>query len=44
MSWQRIGDVNSKRERVAQTVGVTFIDPNSWVDNWNFGRDGLHVK
>jgi hypothetical protein len=27
------GAVNSRYEWVAQTPRVTFIDPNSWVDN-----------
>ena len=21
-----------------------FVDPNSWVDDWNFGRGGLHIN
>ena len=43
VSWRHIGVVNSRYEWVAQTLGVTFVDPNSWVDNWDFGRDGLHI-
>ena len=27
-----------------ENVGVTFVDPNSWVDDWDFGRDGLHTN
>ena len=34
-----VGAVNSRYEWVAQTLGVTFVDPNSWLDDWNFGRD-----
>ena len=44
MSRQHIGDVNSRYEWVAQTLGVTFVDPNSWVDDSDFGRDGLHIS
>jgi len=44
MSWRRIGAVHSRYERVAQKLGVTFVDPNSWVDDWDFGRDGLHIN
>ena len=33
VSWRCIGAVNSRYEWVAQTPRVTFIDPNSWVDN-----------
>ena len=44
MSWRRIGALNSRYERTAQMLGVTFVDQNSWVDNWDFGRDGLHIN
>jgi len=43
-SWRRIGAVHSRYEWVAQTLCVTFVDPNSWVDDWDFGRDGLHIN
>jgi hypothetical protein len=33
VSRQRTGDVNSRYELVTQTLGVTFIDPNIWVDD-----------
>jgi hypothetical protein len=35
---------SSRYEWVAQTLGVTFVDPNSWVDDWDLGRDGLHIN
>ena len=41
---RRIGAINSGCEWVAQTLEVTFVDPNSWVDDWDFGRDGLHIN
>ena len=44
MSWWRIGAVNSRYEWVASTLGVTFVGPNSWEDEWDFGRDGLHIN
>jgi len=44
VSWRRIGAVNNRLEWVAKTLGVTFIDRNSWVDGWNFSRDGLHIN
>jgi len=43
MSWRHTGAIISRYEWEAQTLGVTFVDPNSWVDNWDFGRDGLHI-
>jgi hypothetical protein len=42
MSWRRIGALNSRYNWVAKTLDVTFVDPNSWVENWDFSRDGLH--
>ena len=23
---------------------MTFVDPYSWVDDWDFSRDGLHIN
>jgi hypothetical protein len=43
VSWRRIGAVNDRLVWVANTLGVTFLDPNSWVDDWDFSRDGLHL-
>jgi hypothetical protein len=44
VSWRRIGAVNGRLEWVAKTLGVTSVDPNSWVDDWDFSRHGLHIK
>ena len=44
MSWLRIGAVNSRYDWVVKMLGVTFVDPNTWVDDWNFGRDSLHIN
>ena len=43
-SWRRIGAVNSRYDRVAEMLGDTVADPNSLVDDWDFGRDGLHIN
>jgi hypothetical protein len=40
VSRRRIGAVNDRLEWVANTLGVTFVDPNSW----GFSRDGLHLN
>ena len=32
-SWRRIGALNDKMEWVASSLGVTFVDPNNWVDD-----------
>ena len=44
VTWRRIGAVNDRLEWVANTLGVTFVDSDSWVDDWNLSRDGLHIK
>jgi hypothetical protein len=44
VSWQHIGAINDKLEWVATALGVTFVDPNCWIDDWNFNRDGLHIN
>ena len=43
VSWWCIGAANDRLEWVANTLGVTFVDHNSWVD-WDFSRDGLHIN
>jgi hypothetical protein len=25
-------------------VGVTFVEQNSWLEDWDFARDGLHIN
>ncbi|PNF22004.1 hypothetical protein B7P43_G17607 [Cryptotermes secundus] len=44
VSWRRIGAINSRYDWIAKTLGVTFVDLNSWVEDWDFGRDGLHMN
>ena len=44
VSWRRIGAANDRLWWVANTLGVTFVDPNSWVDDWGFSGDGLHLN
>jgi hypothetical protein len=41
VSWRRIGAVNERLEWVANALGVNFVDPNCWMDDWDFNRDGL---
>lgn len=42
--WRRVGVVNRMFEWVAQTRNVFFVDPNSWLQDGDFGRDGLHLN
>ena len=36
----------SKRQTrlVARNIGATFVDPNSWIRDEDFGRDGFHLN
>ena len=43
-SWRRIGALNERLDWVANTLGVTFVDPNSWIEDGDFARDGLHLN
>jgi hypothetical protein len=44
VSCRRIGALNDRYDWVARTPGVTTVDPNSWIEDWDFRRDGLHIK
>jgi hypothetical protein len=44
VSWRQVGADNDRLELVANTLGMTFVDPNSCVDDWDFRRDGLHLN
>jgi hypothetical protein len=42
--WRRVGAANDRLEWVASNLGATFVDPNSWIRDGDFGRDGLHLN
>jgi hypothetical protein len=44
VSWRRIGATNDRLEWVASTLRVTFVDPNCWVDDWDYSGAGLHIN
>jgi lysophospholipase L1-like esterase len=44
VSWRHIGALNDRFDWVANALGLTFIDPNSWIENRDFTRDGLHLN
>jgi hypothetical protein len=44
VSWRRIGAINDRYDWVAKTLGVTFVNSNCWVDDWDFARDGLNIN
>ncbi len=44
MSWRRIGHLNDLMSWVAEAQKANFVDPNCWVQDSDFGRDGLHLN
>jgi hypothetical protein len=40
----RRSDVSWRLGWVAEALGITFVDPNSWIDDSEFARDGLHLN
>jgi hypothetical protein len=42
--WRRIGRLNDRLAWVANAEGLTFVDPNSWIGDGDFGRDGVHLN
>ena len=44
VKWRRIGATNDRLEWVVSRLGATFVDPNSWIRDADFGRDGLHLN
>jgi hypothetical protein len=44
VAWRCIGALHDRYDWIAKTLGVTFVDPNSWFEDWDFARDGLHIN
>ena len=44
VAWRCIRVLNDRYDWIAKTLGVTFVDPNSWLEDWDFARDGLHIN
>jgi hypothetical protein len=44
VSWRRIGALNSRFDWVANALVLTFVDPNSWIEDGDFARDGLRLN
>jgi hypothetical protein len=42
VTWRHIGAVNDRYDWQAKTLGVYFVDPNSWIEDGDFGRNGLN--
>jgi len=43
VSWRRVGALNDRFDWVANALGLTFVNPNSWIEDGDFARDGLHL-
>jgi hypothetical protein len=44
VAWRRIGALNGRYDWITKTLGVTSVDANSWIEIWDFSRDGLHIN
>jgi hypothetical protein len=42
--WRRMGALNDRCDSVAKTLGAIFVDPKSWIENLDFGKDRLHLS
>ena len=43
VSWRRIEALNGRYDWVANAFGLN-VDPNSWIEDRDFARDGLHLN
>jgi len=44
VSWWRTGALNDRYDWVANALGLTFFDLNSWIEDGDFARDRLHLN
>jgi len=44
VSWRRIGALNGRFDWVANALGLTCVNSNSWIEDGDFARDGLHLN
>jgi lysophospholipase L1-like esterase len=44
VSWRRIGARNYRFDWVANALGLNLVDPNTWIEDGDFARDGLHLN
>jgi hypothetical protein len=44
VSWRRTGTLNDRFDWIANALDITFVDPNNWLEERDFGRDGPHLN
>jgi hypothetical protein len=44
VSSRHFGALNDSFDWVASALEITFFDPNSWIEDGDFARDGLHLN
>jgi hypothetical protein len=44
ISWQHVGALNDRFDWVANILGITFVYLNSWIEDGDLVRDGLHLN
>jgi hypothetical protein len=44
VSWWCIGALNDRFDWIAGALGIIFIDPNTWTEDGDYARDGLHLN
>jgi hypothetical protein len=44
VSWRRIGALNDRLDWISGALGITFVDPNRWIEDNDFARDGMHLN
>ena len=44
VSWRLTGALNDRFDWVPNALELTFFDPNSWIEDGDFARDGLHLN
>jgi len=44
VSWWRTEALNNRFDWVANALGLTFVDPKSWIEDRDFARDGSHLN
>jgi hypothetical protein len=44
VAWRLIGSLDDRYDWITKRLGVTFVNRNSWLEDWDFGRDGLYIN